>query len=137
MVAAAMQAVYSLVVVLYLVGNVMLQKRMLATGGAPPSGNQDLPALLIGGTFMIVMVLLGLAFSGMMAFGGWKMMRLQGYAFALTGAILAMVAGIPCSCCPVNTIIDWPIGIWALVTLADSSVKAAFDQESSVPDVFT
>lgn len=55
-------------------------------------------------------------------FGGLKMMNLQNYGLAMTGAILAL---IPCftSCC---CIVSIPIGIWALIVLLNQDVKQAF-----------
>jgi len=58
--------------------------------------------------------------NAIVVFGAIKMKKLEGYTFALVSAILFT---IPCSfCCVVNT----PIGIWAIVTLVNAEVKAAF-----------
>lgn len=52
--------------------------------------------------------------------GGIKMKGLSGYPLALTGAITAI---IPISgCCCLTT----PVGIWAVVVLANPAVRAAF-----------
>jgi hypothetical protein len=73
-----------------------------------------------------------LAFAGclLVAFGAWKMLKLESYGLAITASILAM---IPCftSCC---CLIGLPVGIWSLIVLFDKDVKAAFaGQSSSTP----
>jgi hypothetical protein len=50
-----------------------------------------------------------------------KMKRLESYGLAMTAAIIVMVPYVS-PCC----ILGLPFGIWALVVLCDSSVKAAF-----------
>jgi predicted Ser/Thr protein kinase len=57
--------------------------------------------------------------SACILFGALKMMRCQGYSIAVLGSLLAMLI-IP------GNIIGLPIGIWALVVLTESDVKAAF-----------
>jgi hypothetical protein len=59
--------------------------------------------------------------------GGGKMKQLTGYGWAMTGSVMAM---IPCtnSCCCVGL----PVGIWAIVVLVNSDVKAAFRSSSEV-----
>jgi hypothetical protein len=53
-------------------------------------------------------------------YGAWKMMRGESYAWAMTASILSL---FPCTgCC----ILGAPFGIWALVVLNDSSVRAYF-----------
>jgi len=53
--------------------------------------------------------------------GAMKMKNLENYSLAMAAAIVAV---IPCisPCC----LLGLPFGIWALVVLNDSSVKAAF-----------
>jgi hypothetical protein len=53
--------------------------------------------------------------------GAIRMRKLQSYGLAMAASIIAM---IPCvwPCC----LLGLPFGIWALVVLSDSSVKAAF-----------
>ena len=74
----------------------------------------------LGGT------ILGLVLSLAMLVGGFKMKSLSGYGLALTGAICAI---IPC----VNGCLCFamPIGIWAVVVLANPDVKAAFRASAS------
>jgi hypothetical protein len=55
--------------------------------------------------------------------GSVQMMRLKSYGLAVTGAILAAIPGPSLlGCCCVGAI----VGIWALVVLMNSDVKAAF-----------
>jgi len=67
------------------------------------------------------MSLVGLGVAGFLVWAGLKMMRLESYALAITGCILAL---IPCvsPCC----LIGLPFGIWGLVVLNDQTVKPAF-----------
>ena len=63
----------------------------------------------------------GLAMAILVFVGATKMKNLENYSLAMAAAIVAM---IPCisPCC----LLGLPFGIWALVVLNDSSVKAAF-----------
>jgi hypothetical protein len=57
-------------------------------------------------------------------FGGARMMGLRSYGLAVTGAILA---AIPCVSCPGGCCFLGQIaGIWALIVLLNSDVRAAF-----------
>lgn len=103
--------------ILGVIGNLI----MMAGGGAmrPPRPN-EIPAAFQGGIGVaagIVALVLGVV----ILLGALKMKRLESYPFAMTAAIVAMV---PCfwPCC----LLGLPFGIWALVVLSDSSVKAAF-----------
>jgi hypothetical protein len=56
--------------------------------------------------------------------GAVKMLRLQTYGLALTGAIISVIPCFgPCCCCSLLLI---PFGIWALVVLSDAQVKQHF-----------
>lgn len=68
------------------------------------------------------MHLLGMAISGIIFYGGWKMKQLENHGLAVTSSILAIV---PCTspCC---FLIGTPIGIWALVVLLKPEIKSAF-----------
>jgi hypothetical protein len=72
------------------------------------------PVGMAGHFFAILM-------AGLIFWGAFKMQRLEGYAFALTAAILAM---IPCvsACC----LLGLPFGIWALIMLTKSEIKSQF-----------
>jgi phage FluMu protein Com len=63
----------------------------------------------------------GLVMAVIVLIGAVKMKNLENYSFAIASAIIAIV---PCTsqCC----LLGVPFGIWALVVLNDSSVKAAF-----------
>ncbi len=76
---------------------------------------------MFGGTLGIVSAIIAIVFAGLILYGALKMKKLEGYAWAMTAAILAL---IPCTspCC----VIGLPIGIWALVVLLQSEVKAQF-----------
>ena len=71
------------------------------------------------------MGIVGSAISAVLAIlivlGGIRMKNLESYGFALTTSILSL---IPCfgPCC----LLGIPIGIWALVTLSDNTVRIAF-----------
>jgi hypothetical protein len=75
----------------------------------------------------IVTGLLCLAGSAFIVYGGLQMMKLRSWPIALIAAILGM---IPCfsSCACLFGI---PVGIWAIVVLANSEVKQAFQQNST------
>ena len=90
----------------------------------------------VGSAFQVVLVamgeadeeaLFGLIGSGMSAavqavilLGAMKMRRLQAYPLAVAAAVLAV---LPCfGCC----LVGMPLGVWALVVLADPQVRGAF-----------
>ncbi|MHC4890487.1 MAG: hypothetical protein ACYTEO_13605, partial [Planctomycetota bacterium] len=66
-----------------------------------------------------LIAIIAIVFSGLIFFAALKMMRLEAYPWAVAGSVLAMVTT------PGN-IIGLPIGVWALVVLTSSQVKAAF-----------
>ncbi|MCE9555074.1 MAG: hypothetical protein K8T91_17115 [Planctomycetes bacterium] len=68
-----------------------------------------------------VFAIIGIVVGAVVLLGAMKMMKLEGYGFALTATILAMV---PClsPCC----VLGLPIGIWSLVVLMNAEVKSAF-----------
>ena len=85
-----------------------------------PGHEPELFPQMLGG-ISVALGVFGLAMAVLILIGALKMKRLESYSFALTAAIIAM---IPCisPCC----LLGLPFGIWALVVLGDSSVKAAF-----------
>jgi hypothetical protein len=89
--------------------------------GAMQSGQGEPWVNLFSGTIGIVSSIVTIAIAGLILYGALKMKKLQGYGWAITASILALV---PCvsPCCLVGT----PIGIWALVVLAKPEVKGAF-----------
>jgi len=78
-------------------------------------------ANMFSGTLSTVSGIIGIAVSGLILFGGIKMMKLENYGLAMTASIVAM---IPCisPCC----LVGLPIGIWAVVILSKPEVKGAF-----------
>ena len=82
--------------------------------------------LLISGTLGAVMIGLMLLLSGFTAWGGYNLMTRNSRMWALVGLGTLFVQAVPCSCCPVNTVLCLPVAIWALVVLVDSSMKDAF-----------
>ena len=67
----------------------------------------------------------GLVPSLLILLGGVKMKSLSGYGLAVTGSILATVPFCNgCAC------LSTPFGIWALVVLLNSDVKAAFGRSA-------
>jgi len=90
---------------------------------ASRQGMMEEPALmnLMSGGIGIVSSVIGLGIGVVVLLGAVRMMALSSYGLALAGAILAM---IPCisPCC----VLGLPFGIWALVVLMNTEVKAAF-----------
>ena len=79
---------------------------------------------LMQGPIGLVLNLIIVGVGVMIVMGGVKMSRLQSYGFVMTATVFAM---LPCvsNCCWLGL----PIGIWAIIVLNDSNVKAAFQQK--------
>ena len=93
----------------------------------PTSASQDdTVGIVVMLSLLVIGIGLWLVVYGLIMFGGWSLMHRQRYAFALTGVILTFLAGIPCSCIPVNTLVFVPIGIWSLIVLLDNQVRESF-----------
>ncbi len=77
---------------------------------------------LMSGAFGVVGLLIGLAVSGLIIFGGMQMKQLRNWPLCVAASVIGM---IPCctSCC---CLVGLPVGIWSLMTLMDNDVKAAF-----------
>ena len=73
------------------------------------------------GTVAVVSNLVGIAFQVVIIIGAWKMRQLRSYGWAMTAAIMALLCANPC-CCPLGL----AAGIWSIVVLSKSEVKAAF-----------
>lgn len=86
----------------------------------PPPG-QDPTPMYLGCGMVIAASLFGLAMDVILLIGVRKMRKLDSYLFAVIASIIAM---IPCisPCC----LLGLPFGIWALLTLNDSSIRMAF-----------
>ncbi len=80
---------------------------------------------MFSGGIGIFFSIIGIIMSVVIFLGAIKMKKLEGYNFALTATIIAMV---PCisPCC----LVGLPIGIWALVILMKPEVKGAFQSGS-------
>jgi hypothetical protein len=89
--------------------------------GAMQSGQNEAWMNMFSGTIGIVSGIVTIAIAGLILYGALKMKKLEGYGWAITASILALV---PCvsPCCLVGI----PVGIWALVILAKPEVKSAF-----------
>jgi phage FluMu protein Com len=77
--------------------------------------------MVLGGGIMIALALFGVVMDIIVLMGAVKMKNLGSYSFAMASAIIAMIPFFS-PCC----ILGLPFGIWAIVVLGDSSVKAAF-----------
>jgi hypothetical protein len=63
----------------------------------------------------------GIVLNLLTVIGGLKMRSLSGYGLAMTGAIVGIIPAGGCCC------LTLPIGIWALIVLANPDVKAGFE----------
>lgn len=92
-----------------------------AAAGNNGQGGPDQMQMLLSGGIAVVFSIIGIVIGGVILFGALKMKNLESYGLAMTAAVMAMV---PCisPCC----LLGLPVGIWALVTLNDAGVKAAF-----------
>jgi len=96
-----------------------LVARLVGVSFAGLAGDQRAVWLLTGG-LGIAVAAIGIVINAIIIFGALGMKDLRNYGLAMTAAILSIV---PCSCC---CLISLPIGVWSLVVLLDSNVKAAF-----------
>jgi hypothetical protein len=92
-----------------------------------PEGPQNLPfvpQLSVG--MSIISVFASLGVSVLMVYGGLQMRQIRNYGVSIAAAIAAIV---PCfgGCC----FWDMPIGIWAVVVLAQGDVATAFRQNAA------
>jgi hypothetical protein len=110
-------ALYGVVLIAALTG------KDFQVGRGDPRGvpDQQPEGLVLGSSMIETWAVLGLVADAIVLIGARKMARLESHAFAMAAAIVAL---IPClgPCC----LLGLPFGIWALVVLGDSSVKAAF-----------
>ncbi|TNE84422.1 MAG: hypothetical protein EP330_29865 [Deltaproteobacteria bacterium] len=90
-------------------------------------GTDALIAFLIGAGLSVVVQVINSGISiivgGLVAFGGVKLRSLQSPALVYAGSVLAMIPCCSGPCCCLGL----PIGIWAIVTMQDEEVKAAFE----------
>lgn len=78
----------------------------------------------LGGTgWQIIMTIIGFFVSFIVLFAGLRLRSLRSPGLVYAGAIMASLpccVGVPCCC------LGLPIGVWAIVTMQDEQVKAAF-----------
>ncbi len=110
-------------IVMRLLGTLAILVRMGVVVGLQPLHQRDLDMIPIiaGGAVNLALEIVAILMGVFVLIGAIKMKNLSGYGLAMTAAIVAM---IPCisPCC----LLGLPLGIWALLVLADPSVKAAF-----------
>jgi len=70
---------------------------------------------------------LGLVTAGVMLVGGLRMRGLKSYGLAVTASLAALY---PCGCIACFAV---PVGLWALITLLNGDVKAAFAAGGKLP----
>jgi hypothetical protein len=85
-------------------------------GGGGPGG----PNPTVNLAFGIAESIVGIAWSGLILYGGMEMNKLRSFGLAMTASIVAM---IPCSVC---CLLGLPFGIWAVVVINKPEVRAAF-----------
>jgi hypothetical protein len=88
----------------------------------PPPGDA---MISMGATIIALLIGLQILFSLIIIASGLKMMRVENYGLALTGACLAL---LPLS---LAAIITMPLGIWALVALSSRETREAFRQNAA------
>jgi phage FluMu protein Com len=87
--------------------------------------HQDTAMLIVGVGFWVVTGLIPVVLAIIVWIGAGKMKRLENYNWAMTAAIISVIPCVaPCG------ILSLPFGIWALVVLCDSNVKAAFQYKN-------
>jgi hypothetical protein len=95
---------------------------MAMAGHVNKVANGQNPQQLVLGSVMIeIMAVGGLIANVVLFLGARKMYKLQSYPFAMIAAVLALIPALS-PCC----VLGVPFGIWAMVVLCNSSVKAAF-----------
>jgi len=116
---ATLMLILSGLAILLSIVNVILN--LLGVGLGAMSGDTDLAMnQAFSGVAGVVSAVIAIIINAVVVFGAIKMKKLESWTFSLVSAILFT---LPCSvCCLVNT----PIGIWAIVTLVNAEVKAAF-----------
>ncbi len=74
------------------------------------------------------LTLLGVVLSGLITLGGIRMKGLKSWGLAVTASVLSMTyLCATCVCLP------FPFGLWALIVLMNSDVKAAFAAGGKLP----
>lgn len=107
---------------LALLGMVRGQPSAADLSSIPDAQAREIATKVLGamGSLGIASSVLGLVVSGLIIFGAIKMKNLQSFGLAMTAAILSLIPCFGCYCFGI------PVGIWALVVLNKTEVKAAF-----------
>ncbi|HEX3799129.1 MAG TPA: DUF4339 domain-containing protein [Verrucomicrobiae bacterium] len=88
----------------------------------PPEAQQWMRMMQsTSGTVGIFFSILGIAIAIFIFFGALKMKKLENHTFCVIASIIAMIPCISPCCC-----VGLPLGIWALVVLNKSEVRAYF-----------
>lgn len=82
---------------------------------------------MFSGVGGIAIALPGLLISVVEIVGGMKMKKTQSYGLAMAASVLAILPVCGGCCCFIGA----PIGIWAIVTLVNDEVKAAFQANAA------
>ncbi|MCE9527784.1 MAG: hypothetical protein K8R36_17210, partial [Planctomycetales bacterium] len=92
-----------------------------AMSDSPPSD----AIIYMGASIILVLIGVQIIFSLTIIGAGMKMMRVENYGLAMTGAWLALLPLSPAA------IVTMPLGIWALVVLSSRGVREAFQQNAA------
>lgn len=83
------------------------------------------------GAIPYVFAVINVTMALLILLGAVRMVKQQSYGLALTASILAMVPCVGTSAC--CFVIGLPIGLWALIVLMDTDVKASFGAPQPPP----
>ena len=98
-----------------------LALNLLGVGLGAAGGGDEGFSLAAQGALGILQSVVGLAMSGLIVFGGLKMMKLQSYGLCMAAAVLSFIPFLS-PCCLLGLV----FGIWSLVVLNNAEIKAAF-----------
>jgi hypothetical protein len=88
-----------------------------AANGPPPDESMKVVIMVAG----VIGGLLGVTLDVLVALGAYNLQKLTRYPLAMTGAIIACIP-----CCGPCFVFGIPFGIWALILLNDSRIRAHF-----------
>lgn len=114
---AGLTAVFSMFPVIHLIVGILV-----VFGGL--GGNEAVPALLFGGVFILVALLIigcGLVLAACLAIAGRSLFRRERYTFCL------VIAAVTCGFWPLGT----ALGVFTIIVLLREPVKAAFEAENA------
>lgn len=86
---------------------------------------------------MGLILAVGIARSGLILFGGYRMMKLRNYSLAWTATIAVMIPASLCftGCC-LMIFAELPVGIWSAIVLSQSDVREAFNRPTLIDESF-